>query len=359
MKKIMSALLLASSVFCFAGDTNQENKFTHPQNSAPGKICILVADVGTIDTVAKTEEYLTRIKEFNTDDIPRPSEADKVANPSVVRQEVVITLNDNIRKYNEREREIAMRNRRMEQVLEQLRSSILGDAKKRDVVVAKNYLQSYLQPYSEFIQVIDRANTSLSEVEKAIGGNDQQDVASAVLFITVIMQDLHEETKTVQVGNTMVKRTMYTQKAVANLRDFNGNVVYACNVVAKSSRRDTSASRSTGVNPSSDLMEDVLKQVANLIASNLICTINVECIGPKNDDDFDEDEVVLTLDGKDFSNGDMTLTGKHVLEANMDGYKPVKKNLKLRKGGEQTVKLKFKKAKKASAEPAEDAEDAE
>ncbi len=358
MKKIMSALLLASSVFCFAGDTKQENKFEIPQNSVPGKVCILVADVGTIDTVAKTEEFLTRIKEFNTDDIPRPSAADKAANPSVGKQEVTISLNDNIRKYNEREREIAMRNRRMELVLEQLRSSILG-SNKRDIVVAKNYMQTYLQPYSEFIQVIDRANSSLSEVEKAIGGNDQQDVASACMFITVIMQDLREETKTVQVGNTMVKRTWYTQKAVSNLRDFNGNIVYACNVVARASRRDTGASTTTGVNPASDFMEEVLKQVADKVAKHLLCTVNIECIGPKNDDEFDEDEVILMLDGNDFSSGDMVLTGKHVLEANADGYMPVKKTLKLKKGGEQTVKLKFKQVKKASAEQAQDSVDDE
>ena len=88
-----------------------------------------------------------------------------------------------------------------ERVLEQLRNSIVGNDKKRSIVVAKNYLQSFLQPYSSCIQVIDRANTSLSEVEKAIGGNSQQDVASACVFLTVIMQDLKESSQTVQVGN--------------------------------------------------------------------------------------------------------------------------------------------------------------
>lgn len=136
MKRIFAVCLLAASVFCGAEEDN--SKFTPPQNSVPGKICVLIADVGTIDTVAKTEEFLTQIKQFNVDDTPRLSDADKVADPNLAKIEVTYRFNDSVRKYSDREREIAARNRRMERVLEQLRNSIVGNDKKRSIVVAKN-----------------------------------------------------------------------------------------------------------------------------------------------------------------------------------------------------------------------------
>ncbi len=347
MKRIFAVCLLAASVFCGAEEDN--SKFTPPQNSVPGKICVLIADVGTIDTVAKTEEFLTQIKQFNVDDTPRLSDADKVADPNLAKIEVTYRFNDSVRKYSDREREIAARNLRMERVLEQLRNSIVGNDKKRSIVVAKNYLQSFLQPYSSCIQVIDRANTSLSEVEKAIGGNSQQDVASACVFLTVIMQDLKESSQTVQVGNTMVKRTNYTQKAVANLRDFNGNVVNSWNAVARVSHRRTGASLEEGFNPADDLMEDVLKQIAEKLGDSLTASLKIRCRGPKGDKEFDEEGVTLTLNGNDFESGTRVLAGRYVLKAELDGYQTITRNLDLRPGASRTIKLKFVPASKAAA----------
>ena len=100
MKRIFAVCLLAASVFCGAEEDN--SKFTPPQNSVPGKICVLIADVGTIDTVAKTEEFLTQIKQFNVDDTSRLSDADKVADPNLAKIEVTYRFNDSVRKYSDR-----------------------------------------------------------------------------------------------------------------------------------------------------------------------------------------------------------------------------------------------------------------
>ena len=47
--------------------------------TVPGKICILVTDVGTIDTVAKTEEFLTKIKQFNIEKGQRQQQKSQVS----------------------------------------------------------------------------------------------------------------------------------------------------------------------------------------------------------------------------------------------------------------------------------------
>ena len=340
MKKILTMMMAAAVLFAAQAE---EKKFQIPTNTNPGKICLLVTDVGTIDTVAGTEEFLAKIKKFNVDSAPEVSAADKAKDPNIAQREINFRFNDNVKRYNEQQAEIARQNRRMERILENLRTSIQG-GKQRDIIVAKNYLQSYLTQYSDFIQVIDRANTNLAEVEKAIGGNDQQDIASACVFLTVIMQDLQEESTTVPVQNVMIKRTTYSQKAVGNLRDFNGNIITAFNVVAKTSRRQTSSSKSTGYNPASDLMENALKQIAEKIASYYVTSLEIKCAGPKGDEDFDADTAVFTVSGKEFENGQKLCAGKHVLTAEVDGYQPITRSINVRNNRPKTVvKLKFKK----------------
>ena len=67
MKKIVTTLF---AVACLATLHAEAQKFKVPVCTTPGKICLLVADVGTIDTVAKTEEYLAKIKQFNISSTP-------------------------------------------------------------------------------------------------------------------------------------------------------------------------------------------------------------------------------------------------------------------------------------------------
>lgn len=349
-KKMLLAVLAVAALVCGGA----EKKSIVPKSTVPGKICLLVTDVGTIDTVAKTEEFLTKIKQFNISNTPSVSDADKAVDPTIAKREVNYRFNDNVRRYNEEQREIARQNRRMERILDNLRTSITGNAQKRDIIVAKNYLQSFLSDYSDYIQVIDRSNTSLAEVEKAINGNDQQNVASACVFLTVIMQDLRQESNTVSIGNTMVKSTKYTQKAVGNLRDFNGNVLTAFHVVATSSRRQTSASRSEGHNPASDLMEAVLKQISEKIVEYYLCELEFKCVGPKGDDEFDADTVTFTVDGKEFQNGEKVLAGKHTVVAEAEGYRPIKKSVVVRAKRKKMIsKLVFKKLPPPKAETAE------
>ena len=338
LKNLLIASSMCLATFAFAED----QKFEIPK-AQPGKIALLVTDVGTIDTVAKTEEFLAKIKQFNIENAPKFSDADKAKDPEAARKEININFGLKVDNFNEEQAEIARQNRKMEAILDNLRTSIIGNETKRDIVVAKNYIQSYLDPYKDFIGVIDRANTSLAELEKAINGTSQQDLASSVVFLTIIMQDLQETSNTVNVHNTAIKKTVYTQKAVGNLRDFNGNVITAFNVVAKSSRRQTSVSKTEGYNPASDLMEDALKQIAEKIAAHYITSLDIECIGPKGDNDFDEDNVQITIDGKEFDSGDRILVGKHVLVAEADGYKTITKDIKVKTGDNKELKLKFKK----------------
>ena len=310
---------------------------------APKKIALLVCDVGTIDTVAKTEEYLQKIKEFNVDDVPRVGEATQAADPSLAKHAGRVAWDIEINRFRRQDAEIAQRNRRMEKVYEDLRNSILGNPRNRDIVVAKNYLHTFLMPYSKFIVVIDRANSSIAEVEKAIGGNGQEDAASSSAFLTVIMQDQSEESQTVQVGNTTVKKTVYSRKAVANVRNYNGEVLFSCNAKASSSFRKTSASKIVGHDPASDLQEELLRQIAEKVGNYFTGKLSCKIKGPKGDSEFDSDAVILYLDGKEFENGARTVTGLHVLRASCDGYKKVEREVTIEPEQNRTITLVFRK----------------
>ena len=111
-KKMLLAVLAVAALVCGGA----EKKSIVPKSTVPGKICLLVTDVGTIDTVAKTEEFLTKIKQFNISNTPSVSDADKAVDPTIAKREVNYRFNDNVRRYNEEQREIARQNRRMERI---------------------------------------------------------------------------------------------------------------------------------------------------------------------------------------------------------------------------------------------------
>ena len=67
-KSMTTLLATFASMFIWA----QEQPFTIPTNTNPGKICILVTDVGTIDTVAKTEEFLAKHIDFALESFTLP-----------------------------------------------------------------------------------------------------------------------------------------------------------------------------------------------------------------------------------------------------------------------------------------------
>jgi hypothetical protein len=233
---------------------------------------------------------------------------------------------------------------------------------ERDIIAAKDCLQSHFMPYRDHIAVIAPDGAGIGEIEKEIGCGyrpntayslEQQaakpwvnrtDAAVSSYFLTVVMQDLKAESDTVQVGNTMVKRTNYTRKAVAKVRDHDGNVIFALNVVGKSTHRRTSATQNKGHDPSSDIMEDIMKRIADRVAEEFLCELTVRIKAPTGDAEFDTDEVVLYLDGKEFENGGTVIAGKHLLLAQCDGYKDVVRPIELRGGKKRIIAVKFAKA---------------
>jgi len=343
---IFNKIMLATAVggVCFSGMAAEKAEKAPVK---PAKIALLLVDVGTIDSVAKTEEFLSTIKKVSNAEMPGLTAADRAAaHPALEREIVRVNWNTRKLEYMHEKAQIESENRRMANVLYQLRNSILSERNKRNVVLGKNYLQSYFQKYAKFIQVIDRANTSIAEVEKAIGGTDQVDVAGSTVFLTVIIGDMEENKTTVQVGNTMVTRHNYSLKMVANVRDFNGNVLFATDVVAKCTRRGTNVTATSGFNFADDLMEDGWKQIADKVGAFFITELDFKVKGPKGDENFDADDVVIYVDGKEIDGTKCkVLAYNHEVKAECEGYKTIERTVVIDEpAAKKTVKLNFKKA---------------
>ena len=207
------------------------------------------------------------------------------------------------------------------------------------------YFQSYLQKYSRFIAVVDPRN-GIDGIMSAI---DHPDVAGNIFFLTVIIGDVEETSGTVPTGNTRVIIKNYSLKMVANLRDCNGNVLFATDVIAKKSCLFTNVTRVRGINYNDDLMEDGWKQIADKVGAYFVTELNFKIKGPQGDDSFDADDVTVCVDGKEVDGESCkVLAYNHTITAECEGCQSIERKVEIKAGetaGAKTVKLNFKKAK--------------
>ena len=265
----------------------------------PSKINLLLVDVGTIDTVAKTEKFLAARDKVVLQAPPRPSAADSVVDPSLQKQAVRINWITGMAEYCKTRDEVAAENKRRREILEGLRNSIVGSKDNRMVVIAKDYLASGLEDYSDYITIVDRSDASLSEVEKAISNHDQEEVAPATLFLSVTMGDLQRVRKAMTIGDTVVQRDSYTRRATAKVSDFNNIRVFSCDVIAKHDNRRTDAVSIGGEDSAiaEALIEDAMKQIAKRVGEKFVKEFVVNVVLPTQyADNISVDSVELYLD---------------------------------------------------------------
>ncbi len=275
----------------------------------PSKINLLLVDVGTIDTVAKTEKFMAAMDKVVMAQPPAPASADAVVDPDLRKAAVRLNFITGVAEYYRTKEAVAAENARKRKILEGLRNSIVGNKDNRMVVIAKDYLASGLEDYSDFIAVVDRSDASLSEVEKAISNHDQDEVAPATLFLSVTLGDLQHVTKQMQVGSTIVQRDVYTRKATAKVSDFNNVRVYSCDVTASYNNRKTDAVAVHGEDSAiaEALIEDAMRQIAKKVGNKFVKEFVVSVKIPndvKNDITVDSVELYLDRGGKSGTEGD-------------------------------------------------------
>lgn len=289
MKKLTIAVAVCASVVLAAcGD-----------GVVPSKINMLLVDVGTIDTVAKTEKFMAAQDKVLLKSPPKPSAAENFVDPDVQKRSVTLNWITGVAEYMADKKRVDEENARRRKILEGLRNGIQGTSENRMVVVAKDYLASGLEEYSDYITVVDRSDASLQEVEKAIANKDQEEVAPATLFLSVTLGDIVKTSKTVPLGDTLVQKSTYTRKATAKVSDFNNVRVFSCDVTAKSELRRTASVAMSGQEDeiANKLIEDAMRQIAKKVGEKFVKEFVVKVSIPKKwQDDISPDSVELYLD---------------------------------------------------------------
>lgn len=354
IKKLITIAALVFAGATFAADKADESK-EPPATIMPKKIALLICDVGTLDQVAKTEEYLTQIKQNHLADMPKIPDGYSTVNPRATEININMEMSEKWRAYREAVAEVRRRNQKMEKIFDGLRNNVLVN--DREMITAKTQMQAAIFDIgaNEYFELIDRGNSDLAQIEQAIGEKDTVDIASATYFLTIIAKDQKKESREIQVqgAKAQVKRTKFTRTYVGNVRDFSGTVKYAFTINVSADQTQGSAVKAEIPEPTEELLQKALAEIAKKLRDNLTTELTFKFKGPKNIS-FDADDVTVYINGEEFNNGDRVILygGNITVEAEHDGCADIKKVVGLKEKTKQSLTLKFK-AEKTEEKDAE------
>jgi len=351
-KKILCDALLvtmtAVSAFAAGVDKLPEGVNTF----IPEKIHVLIADVGTIDSVSATDKWLGEQLQpkQNLDSLPVLEAGAMSVDPNLRAEHFRWNMHTRQMEYSRQSRQIQEENAELIRLLRNLRTRTISDANQRNVILCKDFIQASLgRKYRRFFNIVDRGNVDMGIVEKELQGKGDGVMASATCIVTVVMGDLETDSRTIPVNSkgTLIKRTTYRQPYTGKLRDLEGNVLLAFDGQAESTFSQNSVIKAENANPTRQLMQNACAKIADELAGYFLTELKFAVKGPKGDQEFDADDVFLKIDGKpaDFDNKVFVLAAEHEIEASTEGYQTIRKviSTKDNDGESQTVKLNFKK----------------
>jgi len=353
-RKMKSAALVLSfmSMMAFA----QEEIATLPaaaKAAMPKKINVIIADVGTINSVANTEKWLAEQLQpsQNIESKPMLEPGASAIDSHLVAEFFRWNMKTKQMEYAKASREIEKENAEKLRILRYLRTSTLSDVNQRNVILCKDFIQAALsRKYSKFIQIVDRGNVDMGIVEQTLQGKGENvAVSSGNCIVTVVMGDLETSSSTVTINSkgTKLKTTVYKQPYTGKLRDLQGNVLIAFDGVAELNKNQNNVVKSELANPTRELMQNACRKIADEIGMYFIKELKFKVKGPQGDDNFDADEVVVLLDGKtiDLDSPVYVIATEHEITAKASGYNKIQRIIGLSdvEGASKIVKLNFKK----------------
>lgn len=360
LKEAVMILLLLGMGVMFA---QEEGGMLPPEvkNSIPKMVKVIIADVGTIDTVANTDKWLgdQLQPKQNIEAKPVLEPGAMAVDPHLRAEYFRWNMRTKQMEYCRNARQINEENAENIKILRTLRTRTLIDSNTRNVILCKDFIQAALsRKYRNLIQVVDRGNADMGIVEQTLQGKEENViVASGSCIVTVIMGDLETSSRTVTVNakGTQTKKTTYRQPYTGKVRDLQGNVLIAFDDVAELTQNQNNVVKSELANPTRELMKKACEKIADEIGGYFVTQLKFAIKGPKGDDDFDADDATVLLDGRevDVDTPVYVIAAEHEVTAMMDGYKKIQRVISLSDtvpGAPKTIKLNFKKAEKKNIE---------
>lgn len=354
LKETVMVLLLLGIGGLFA----QEEAATLPNGfkaAIPKQVKVIIADVGTIDTVANTDKWLGEQLQpkQNIETKPVLEPGAMAVDPHLRAEYFRWNMRTKQIEYSRASQQLVAENAENARILRSLRTRTLADANTRNIILCKDFIQAALsRKYRNLIQVVDRGNVDMGIVEQTLQGKgDNVAVASGSCIVTVVMGDLETNSRTVTVNakGTQLKTTTYRQPYTGKVRDLQGNVLIAFDGVAELNQNQNNVVKSELPNPTRELMQKACEKIADEIAGYFVVQLKFAIKGPKGDGDFDVDEATVLLDGKaiDIESPVYVIAAEHEVMAMMNGYKKIQRVIGLSdtvQGAPKIIKLNFKKA---------------
>ncbi len=225
---------------------------------------------------------------------------------------------------------IALENwRAADQHMKGIQAQLEGNAYGRQIILALDKFAGAAGEYfdKDCLEFFHRLDTSEAMQEQAL--NDafsDRETAAAPYFVKLIFDDPREETQTVQLNSVdEIKMTKYTQVVTCEVQDMQGKMVFAKNVKAEKKSKSSNAVTTGGTSGNAliEALDEALTMVAKAINDNFVAKVSFTLVGPKKDEDFDENAGTIMVDGEGHASGDefSILKGSHIVEVEMDGYK--------------------------------------
>lgn len=317
--------------------------------ATPRSMKLIIASFGTINSQSEVEGWLgDQLRPVvNMDEPPTLSEADKIANPNLNAMVVRANWQTKKMEYIQSNKDIQRENARRMKVMTNLKTHMLSSSSQRYTQIGRDYLQSRIRKLvGNLIQIVDRGNMTIQQVEKQIKGMDADMINGADCVLSVVLGDREEDSKTIPVDNigTKIKRTTYTAPYVGKIRDLDGNVLLAFDGTVDTRKTQDNVVKTVSADPARRLIEAVCdkiaKEVADYFTTKLVFKVKVP-------DGMDEDDAEIFVDGREVSGGEVrVLALEHVVKATLDGCKPISKIVAVEsETPTKKVKLNFKKNK--------------
>lgn len=182
---------------------------------------------------------------------------------------------------------------------------------------------TYFDP--DCIEFFHRMDMDEGQQEQFMQDMSDPGMLAAPYFIKLIFDDPREESGVVSMNGQQVKMSKYMQTVTYEVQDLQGKMITSGNVKQEKQVRTSNAVQRSDnrANDQIAVLEDALVEVAKRINDRFVAKVSFTLVGPKKDEDFDENAGTIMVDGDGHSSGDefTILKGPHIVEVEMDGYK--------------------------------------
>lgn len=248
-------------------------------------------------------------------------------------------------------REYRRRDTQQEDIAKKAKNTAVG----RNLILARDWLATAISDHNEVFEVVFRVDDQEAQEEKFLSDMEALDVAKCAYFVKVVVNDPKQSEGAIRTaGGNMLKRVTTKQLITVHVQDLTNKIIVSKEVELSDVSGESSVVMRSGDNDIfGELLRKCLKEAANQIAGHFSVKLTIQLKGPKDDGDFDADDAVITLNGREISAGDEITCVKavHTAKVEMDGYETIIREFDLtRENGKVTKPLAMKKTKAALAD---------